>query len=161
YDLRLVKIGEPRLLWRSQANQGVGELAVDPAAATVALVEGLDFRKRKTIRLMHADTGVTTREIEMDSSAWRPHFRNASELIVSCGDGTVRLYNLDEATETKRFNDHEKKGHYRQTPLTLMEVAADGEVIVTATAEDVAAPVVARDLRCNARKRVTKSKPTD
>lgn len=159
HDLRLVRIGEPRLLWTSLANQGVDELAVDPTGATVAAVEGFHIGQRKIIRLMSAESGETVKELDVGSDAWRLHFRDAAELIVSCGDGTVRLYGSEEAKETRRFRDHVKKSSDEEVLLDLMEAADDGGVIVTATGEDTVAPVVARDLRSNARKRVTKSTP--
>ena len=47
----------------------------------------------------------------------------------------MRLLDLDRAAETRRFSDHDDSG-LEEVLLDLMEVSADGEVIVTATGED-------------------------
>jgi WD40 repeat protein len=160
-DIRLVRIGEPRLLWTSEANQRIDELAIGPDGTLVAAVLGIYLDERKAIRTMHAESGKTSNEIQLDSGACRLYFRTGTELIVSCADGTVRLYDADKATETKRFRDHVRKSNREEVPLTLMAVSPDGGVVVTATGEDAIAPVVARDLRHNTRKPLAKSKSTE
>jgi WD40 repeat protein len=57
-------------------------------------------------------------------------------------DGSIRLFDIETGTETERFQEHD-----REKRLTILSIAASGDLIATATVEDKAGPVIVRDLR--------------
>jgi WD40 repeat protein len=158
--LRLVRVGEPRLVWSRRASDGVDELTFNLKGTAVAVVEGLRMGKRRTVRLMCAVSGETTATVDMDADVWRLDSLSDAELVLSCGDGTVRLCDSVDLEEIARFRDHADGGE-DEILLSLMAMDPGRTVVVTATGEDVYAPVVARGLRLGTQGTMTMSPPSD